>query len=276
MASTLVKMDPDLKYNKVCKKCHQGDLDWFNLGNISAPNWALHTKKGEKHWDTCPFSYSTSNKIDPATGIVDKEYPVPAGSNINPCAEIKLGPDGKIIEAKTYTNKINNYNTLAEAEAEMESSLMKVVEHAKEEMEEEESDKSKEKKIAFIKKVMNRKKIKLVTAKTLYQPVYGTSNDTKYYLIMKFNGMNLAIRPKKLGPGGGISLRVEGAFNSSSYSHGLDVLNFSTQPTYRSCHIAVQTCVHMKMIIGAIAGLFADHLVSDVGNIDYILGDMGL
>lgn len=57
-----------------------------------------------------------------------------------------------------------------------------------------------------ISNVLESPAIPLVSAQTLYQPVYGTNKNSRYYVVARYEGMNIAVRYTKPR----LSIRVEG------------------------------------------------------------------
>lgn len=91
--------------------------------------------------------------------------------------------------------------------------------------------------------------VKLIHATELGQIVLGTSASSKYVMIAKFAGLNLAIRSK----GSTLSFRVEGPA-ISSYQSRLDELGFSVKGDYASAHFDVVEQAMALKTVGAIIG----------------------
>lgn len=99
--------------------------------------------------------------------------------------------------------------------------------------------------------VLKMKKVKLKDAKKMYQPVYGTSKSSTYYVIAMFEGLNFACRIREHS-GYTVSVRAEGPM---AMGDKLGVINkFSKGEDYYSCHWEMDSIADAKAcVLGCIS-----------------------
>lgn len=115
---------------------------------------------------------------------------------------------------------------------------------------------------------MKGDKIPLIKATELYQPVKGTSADSKYFAIAIGDSLKMAARVKKSGD---ISLRVEG--ETDTYKDNLSSAGFSMSSSeHWSLHLKVEGTDMIRKTIGAL--LFAVNVPFNqvIGNVDKLIG----
>lgn len=114
-----------------------------------------------------------------------------------------------------------------------------------------------------------KEKVKLIQAEELYQPVYGSSSSSVYYVVALYKGLKFAARVKGGGGTRTVSIRVEG----SSYAKlkGMSGLQkFKDNGVYGSIHVNVETVYEAKMLIcGLVGGIDLESLspLPDLSNI---------
>lgn len=92
----------------------------------------------------------------------------------------------------------------------------------------------------------------LAEAGAIYQPVFGTSNGSVYYVVARFNGLNIAARIKPST----LSLRAEGP-DLGSYKAELTSVGFSVKDDYASVHFDINAAdkALMRKTFGAVVGV---------------------
>ena len=109
-------------------------------------------------------------------------------------------------------------------------------------------------------KVPQSPQVVLKLATQLYQPVFGTSSGSVYYLVAMFQDLNLAIRRTSSS----LSLRVEGAV--SKYSKRLESVGFSVKSEYASVHLDVKDDALLLKTFGAVVGAIGFENLKQAGN----------
>lgn len=95
--------------------------------------------------------------------------------------------------------------------------------------------------------MMQKTPVPLFKATNCGQPVKGTSHSSVYYVVARFQGLNLAIRAK----GGRLSCRAEGK-KLNAYLGSLGELGFSDHDAYASVHFEISEQSLMMKTVGAI------------------------
>ena len=100
-----------------------------------------------------------------------------------------------------------------------------------------------------VSKIMHKPPVKLYSATECYQPVFGTSNGSTYYVVAVFAGMSVAMRYKNSKA----SFRAEGP-KLKGFKSALDDLGFSTKDDYASVHFDIGNTALLLKTVGAIVG----------------------
>lgn len=115
-------------------------------------------------------------------------------------------------------------------------------------------------------KVSTTGQVHLSEATKLYQPVFGTSNGSVYYVVARMKGVNVALRHKQHG--GGISIRMEGP-GLSDYNDAFIGMKIDHKGKYASGHFSCEADLKAKTL-GALIGAMGFHNVIEVGNISEV------
>jgi len=110
------------------------------------------------------------------------------------------------------------------------------------------------------KEVLNKEQVKLAEAKELYQPVFGTSSGSVYYVAAIFSGLNVALKKAS----NSMSIRVEG--NIKKYQNSLSTLGFTTKGSYASVHFEIENQELYLKTFGAVIGALGFDKLKSVGN----------
>lgn len=98
-----------------------------------------------------------------------------------------------------------------------------------------------------------KEKVKLIQAEELYQPVYGSSTSSVYYVVALYDGLKFAARVKGGGGTRTVSIRVEGS-SYAKLKHMSGLQKFKDNGAYGSIHVNVETVYEAKMLICGLVG----------------------
>lgn len=270
----------DMKFKYICKYCQKGGLAWKVIDH----KWMLFDTAEASHVcqekkNVIDGQVSNLKKKKVSKKQIEKDYK----KAISPFKEKfdKLTASEKTKAAKDIVKKIKDGDNALKAMADNPILIHKgndepkgvmghspatpanPIEAMDELFDEVESD---------IKKTnpkSSKKKVKLIDASELYQPVFGSSQSSTYYVVALYEGLKFAARVKGGGQTRTISIRVEGkAYNQLKSISGLQ--KFKDNGHYGSIHLNVETVYETKMVIcGLIGGIDMEALtpIPDLTNI---------
>lgn len=91
-------------------------------------------------------------------------------------------------------------------------------------------------------------KVKLEDATMLYQPVYGSNKNSRYFVVGATEDLRIAARWKPLS---GLSIRIEGK-GYNKHKPRLDEVGLDTGATHASIHMKVKDQMMANKVLGAI------------------------
>lgn len=109
--------------------------------------------------------------------------------------------------------------------------------------------------------------VKLAAADQVYQPVFGTSKGSVYYVVAMLDGANVAVRKK----GNKLSIRVEGS-KLANYKVNLAAAGFKSDAEYASAHFEVDSLDLATKTVGAVLGRIGLHNMKCVADLTKVSG----
>lgn len=118
--------------------------------------------------------------------------------------------------------------------------------------------------------IFSKPPVSLSLADTLYQPVYGTSSGSVYFVAAFFKGGALAVR---LTHQGKFSIRLQGS-GVMSYLDHLSSVGITKKESYLSCHYDIPLGADDPLVLktfGAVLGVLGLHNLISVADIQWLL-----
>ena len=249
----------DMKFKYICKYCQKAGLAWKVIDH----KWML--------FDTVEAAHVCQEKQTVIDGQVSNLKNKKVAKKMPGLKKQfdKLTPDQKEDAAKKIINKIkegdDTLKTLAKGallihKGNDDPAIQSTSEFLKDKQEKD-SKKTNPK--------SSKKKVKLIEADSMYQPVYGSSQSSTYYVVALYEGLKFAARVKGGGATRTVSIRVEGsAYSKLKGISGLQ--KFKDNGAYGSIHLNVDTVYEAKMVIcGLIGGIDLEAItpIPDLTNI---------
>jgi len=114
------------------------------------------------------------------------------------------------------------------------------------------------------------KKVKLINAEAIYQPVNGSDSASIYYCVAIYDGLKFGARIKKTGTTYNVSVRVEGS-DYEKWATTVAFQKIAQHDGYGSVHVQVDTLLNAKMIIGGLIILPDIQALTPVPNLDKLV-----
>lgn len=110
--------------------------------------------------------------------------------------------------------------------------------------------------------------VDLFEATKMYQPVKSTDKSSRYFVVARLNGLNIAARLKS---GGTLSVRAEG-YKFSEYKTLLQQAGFSLKASYASQHFHCENELNATRCLAAVLAPLSEYLLTPMPKAKKIVG----
>ena len=242
-------MAATMNFKSTCKFCGEGELAWVELVSGDTKKWVLFKSEKVKH--LCN-STAKKNKQVQDKKQADWEKDVKKASN-------------KKLKGKNL-KKALDVAIQAQEEIKLEKKAQKVLNK----MNEDEAHNLLGG-VNVIGENPGAKKVKLIHATSLYQPVSASSVGSTYHVIAMWDGLNMACRVKVFTGYYEVSIRVEG--EKYPLYKNLEMLSkFNVNNNYGSVHYNATTRIDANAVIYAFIGMITKPALTAMPNLSKLIG----
>lgn len=107
--------------------------------------------------------------------------------------------------------------------------------------------------------------VSLTSAEKLYQPVKGSDSGSRYFLVARADGLNVAVRWKHSK----MSLRVEGP-GLPSWAPHLSAAGINVHGPYASLHVTVDGDIQARKVVGALLACIPAQWMTPLPMLDFL------